>query len=540
MDANEPETTNVNPARPSRRAVIGAIGGAGLAGLAVSTIPAAAARAGTPSTASTAPAASPRGTSGVPLFENFIGTCQAGTSVSDLSSVAGMRWDREDFDWNSYEPSKGTFDNDYLEKLKTLVTTANTAGATVLPILDYTAVWAARRSAYSFTENGIHYSLGPVTAENGSTFTRRVTARDATGKVISDAVQDTNGGTTPPADQADWEAYVETMVSTFTAAPYNVKYFQIWNEAHWDSGFWFGGLDEYFDLIHNPAARIIRKHGGKVVYGGWVCGASLQDFVDLLDRHRSWDLVDVLDVHYDPLFAMDFLVTEARRRGHSALQIWQTEIGFSNDFNYLPNLYSKGFYWALNQGLAKDSDRHKLFWFAWFSPDDPAAYGYNACLHKGSALSNNGVSLNVLTSLIGGPDVRTFNDFSTTPALRPELDERLSAAEGFQVNDKKIVISIQLARQNPANIFYDVNGDGTAMHLGLFNPEVTVTLRQKASQFTKVRRVDILGNSVDLAWDPTYRGPGGRVQVPVQDTDADTVAITSNAEVRTFYLVLES
>jgi hypothetical protein len=72
-----------------------------------------------------------------------------------------------------------------------------------------------------------------------------------------------------PQAQA-WAAFVRAAATRYTIAPYNVTYFQVWNEPM--SGAYFNGsLDEYVEDLLIPAAPIIRAAGGKVVFGGWPC-----------------------------------------------------------------------------------------------------------------------------------------------------------------------------------------------------------------------------------------------------------------------------
>lgn len=490
--------------------------------------PAAAAPAVTEPSAAAAPAS---------LFGNFLGTCQAGGAIADRPLVGGMSWTREDVYWSGVEPTKGAFDSAYLDSYQAMVAKVQSAGANVLPILDYTANWAVRRDAYSWEEGGRSYTIGPVVSETTNAFDRRVTIVDtATGATVTDAVQTIDKSKCPPADVADWEAYVEKVVSELTRAPYDVRYFEIWNEAHWDSGFWYGGLDDYLTTIHLPAAKIIQKYGAKVVYGGWVCGVNVNEWLDLLDRHDAWWSVDVMDMHYNPLPAMDHVLTESRHRRRD-IAVWQDEIGYTNQTAFVPNMYAKAFHWALSNGLADDPDRFKLFWFAWHAYNDPNDPSYDMCVLSSDELSPIGRCLQTLGTLLGGTDVRTYGQFRTSPALSPQLDERASAAEAFQVGDDTIVLAVHLARQGPSNIYWDFSSGLTALHLNQFDHTVSVSFPGVATSAT-VSRVDIYGNSQRLDWAPGSDGRAATVLVPVRDAADDARTTNGNAEVRTFYVVV--
>jgi hypothetical protein len=524
----------------SRRAILQTSGVAGVltaAGLLQKT----AASAATAPSAGAATAGSDRAmtTSKVPsVFGNFVGVCQASAGdMPNVAALAGMAWNRTDFDWGTLEPVQGDFVETAVQNLQALVVAGNQAGVHTLPILDYTAGWAASTAAFSFDEDGQHYSYGPPISQDASSVTRNLTVTGAGGKVISNETVTVGKSSLPPADPATWLSYVERVVKIFTAAPYNIEYFQIWNEAHLGSGFWNAGLDDYMQKIHIPAAKAIRAAGAKVVYGGYPDGLSLSALTTLLDKYRAWDTLDVLDVHYDPLMAMDYLNTAAKKRGKRSISVWQTELGFSPDANFIPNLYPKAFAWALRNDLAAAPDFAKLFWFAWWAPDDPAAYGYDNSLHSGDNLSPHGTALSTLGTLLGGNRVTTFSRFSTTPELGTSLDERASAAEGFTVGDTT-VIAVHLARQSQSNVLWDFNGDATAFALTNWNDQLTLTLRGISAR-AAVSRVDIFGNKVPLQWSSSSRGQV-TVSVPVQDTVTDVSAITGNAEVRTFYIVIEN
>ncbi|MFF4768766.1 hypothetical protein ACFY1V_19870 [Streptomyces sp. NPDC001255] len=539
MPSRNQSRSTAFPAAVSRRGLLqsaGAVGGLALAGgvLPGTTAPAAAAPAAAASAADPALV-----TAGVPsVFGAFNGVCQVPAgSLAQVPALAGIGWNRLDIPWQNLEPVQGQFDQSRLQALGEQILAARRAGVRVLPVLAYTARWAGRRDAYAFDSGGRHYAYGPVTAENDTHFTRhlKVTRLDD-GRVVQDAETKINRTFTPPADRAAWLAYVERVVDFLSAEPYGVEYFQVWNEAYQGSSFWFGGMDEYFTDIHLPAAGAIRARGGKTVFGGWPCGLPLTLLTDLLDKHRAWGTLDVLDVHYDPLPAMEYLRTAAARRGHADIGVWQTEHGFVPDGTLIPNLYPKAFAWALGHGLARHPDRFKLFWFAWGSANDPKAYGYGRCLHNGTERTAHARTLAVLGDLLGGNRVTTYSRFRTEPQLPRALDEHASAAEGFTVGKRKVV-AVHLARQGEANIFWDFTGDATAWHLSGFDPELRLTL-QDVPRGAKVSRVDILGNRTELTWLREAHG-SATVVVPVMDTDEETKKLTADAEVRTFYVVVD-
>src|SRR6185312_14745385 len=115
-------------------------------------------------------------------FRAFAGENQGPTSGG---LVAGMQWDRQDFDWGTVEPAKGQIDKDALAKYVQQFTDAKAHGETILPVLDYTAGWAANTTGYSYEFHGKTYIYGPVLSTEGYNFNRELITKDASGKVLS-------------------------------------------------------------------------------------------------------------------------------------------------------------------------------------------------------------------------------------------------------------------------------------------------------------------------------------------------------------------
>jgi len=181
-----------------------------------------------------------------------------------------------------------------------------------------------------------------------------------------------------PVDVEVWERYVDAVVRTYSAPPYNLRYFQIWNEAAGklsgglaQASFWHGpdangnvktskpyerAMRDYVERIHIPAARIIRRHHAYVVYGGWPDQGGLDNFRTWLEyrspmlNERMLDWVDYIDTHYLPVADLDSLYQQYVRNG-PARGIWQTEIGdaYMKDPHYLPRYFFDFAVWALDR-----------------------------------------------------------------------------------------------------------------------------------------------------------------------------------------------
>ncbi|MEM5287895.1 hypothetical protein ACFQ3P_04950 [Paraburkholderia sabiae] len=196
-----------------------------------------------------------------------------------------------------------------------------------------------------------------------------------------------------PEDVSAWEKYVDAVVKKYSAAPYGVRHFQIWNEAAGrlsgglpQATFWHGpkfdkdehrsgpyeqAMQDYVERIHIPAARIIRRYGAYVVYGGWPDQGGLDNLDKWLAfksphlNARMADWVDYLDTHYLSVSDLDGLYERYVRQG-PARGLWQTEIGdrYMIDPHYLPRYFFEFAVWALARNW-DDPDKYVSMIYHW-------------------------------------------------------------------------------------------------------------------------------------------------------------------------------
>ncbi len=469
------------------------------------------------------------------MFASFVGVNQGGPSEKGEGKHCWkyISWVRTDLSWSRCEPKRGKWNRKYLVDWGKVVIRNRKYGVETLPILDYMVPWAARRSEWSFTVGNKRYD---VHSWDGKSNVRIATEIDLkTGKKKSLKIP---ASRIPPENVKDLETFVERVVSFLSKPPYNVRYFQIWNEANDKfTGFWYGGMDEYMKTIHLPAAKIIRKYGCKVVYGGYPCNGSMSHYLSVLNKHNAWDTLDVLDVHYFPLSAWQYLYDRIKHKGRE-FGIWQTEIGFTKSKSWVPNNYPRFFHWAITHHWRKD--RYRIFQFAYWSPDDPKAYGYNRCLLSGDRLSYHGKAFVTLGELLDADKVKDYPYWKTRPILRTEIDERKSSAEGFDCGDR-IVLAIHLADQNGAAIFTDWNLTMDNMHLDVADTRIEVVLpKLEISRVKSAWRVGVYGSKLPLEVLPISKNiTKVKLSVPVCDSDPIERKDNRQAGMHTFYIVVE-
>ncbi|MGF6288636.1 hypothetical protein [Paraburkholderia youngii] len=230
-----------------------------------------------------------------------------------------------------------------------------------------------------------------------------------------------------PVDVDAWNQYVDAVVRKYSAPPYNLRYFQIWNEAAGklsgglqQSVFWRGpgfskdekrskpyerAMQDYVERVHIPAARIIRSYHAYVVYGGWPDQGGLDNFYRWLEyrspelKERMLDWVDYIDTHYLPVADMEPLYQRYVKNG-PARGIWQTEIGneYIKDPHYLPRYFFDFAVWALGRNW-DDPNKYVSMIYHW------EGYEPYRLTHPGPperTYNVSGRSLVVLRQTVGG------------------------------------------------------------------------------------------------------------------------------------------
>jgi hypothetical protein len=410
-----------------------------------------------------------------PTWNEFSGV-NYGNSTDPLDNVA-YGWNRpfdgnsgQEIWWGSLEPSKGSWTLTSLNNYAATLLNWPGGSSKTLPILDGNASWAS---------------------SNPSTW------------------------------GSDWTTYVTDVVQTLHASPYNVQYFQIWNEAYnisdsfWPDGTWA----DYFNYVLNPSAKLIHQLGGKAVYGGYpsASNSSVQDYINQLDTYSAWGNLDVLDMHYYNSWHLAQLRQAADSRGHPNLGIWQSEIGNTNDEVYVANNYPRTLYWALGSRW-NAADKYKLFYFS------QNGSGNNLNIYNGSTLTWHGQELQELGRLFGSNTLSAYSGITTS----------ISDLTGLNVDPTKTSLE---AINSGNNIIVAVHLAPTDYNA---NANVTLTFPFASSLVTTAERVDLTGSRVALT-------PSGSTTTSLTVSTHD--AANSNAatwnsygiknnEPSTFYVVL--
>lgn len=339
-----------------------------------------------------------------------------------MAANLGIGWIREGFYWNNIEHKRGVWDWQATDQA---VLGAHAEDLQILPLLAYTASWDASTS---------------------------------------------NSDVSPPKNVADWDEYVERVVARYSAPPFNLRYFQIWNEPTRKAGFWTGTDQDFVDKVYLPAAEIVRRHHCYVVFGGWPASNSLQEFDNVLEYHDAWRWTDFLDIHYEGLPDWQYLYDRWVKTG-KCKGVWETELGFTNAPDFIPETYLPMLHWSLLAGW-KNPNAYKLFWYAaWGAGAD----GPN-CLTQTDpngkvVLSDQGNKLAVLNKLLGSGPLTVYSDYKITPLPSN------SSVFGFRCGGRVVVamllskqtlledqnISLRIPVRNKPSMISLVDGDGVSV-----------------------------------------------------------------------------
>ena len=289
----------------------------------------------------------------MPRITDLIGANSApARTTPDWLTETGIRHSREHCGWDEFQPeadrwNEAAFAPD--SRFSSLILQARRYNMTVLPLLCGTPEWAQARDA-----NGVRL-----------------------------------GGWGPPADPAQWEAFIDRIVAHYSQPPYSQQDWQVWNEAQINTGFWSGSdMEQFIRTVYLPAARAIRRHyvdrnqNGKedpgercrVVYGGYPC-LYFNDgsYARVLQIDNAGAFTDILDAHY--MNGYEWFMNRQQSgdvftrwfTNGPASGLWLTEEGdgFSQDPIWLPATFSRMTSWALEHRWAH-AHQYRVFYFHYY------------------------------------------------------------------------------------------------------------------------------------------------------------------------------
>jgi hypothetical protein len=422
-------------------------------------------------------------------------------SRPDLWRALNLGMARHEVWWHVVQPTRGRWD--FTQTDATLLLTVEQV-VPAMAMLGYTAPWAAMQEPYSFEYHGLDPTGSMVhqrweisfadSAQAGGLkqpILTKVNLHDGTRSEPAEV----SLGNIPPARTKDWLRYVDRVVARYSGPPWNIQYWQIWNEFNWPD-WYYQDWHHFIDNVHIPAARVIRKYGCKVVFGGWACTQGAAELNELLAYHDAWKYTDIVDFHYLTNSAFQETYDAWIKTGR-CYGIWTTETGWTDWPGFLPNGYARLFYWALTHDWQRP-DQYKAFWFHFTSvPSQPGLTHFGDGPTRTSYIGDR---LRTLANLLPGR-VRPFSDFECEPALPFDLTEEHASSEGFRTGNA-VVIALHL----PEGMLADT-------------PTVTIRVPRLPGRLLRAEAYKETGEG--FAVEATPDGDGLRVVVPTDGLQAD-------------------
>ncbi|WP_413723254.1 hypothetical protein ACL2XG_24825 [Sodalis sp. RH24] len=307
---------------------------------------------------------------------------------NNYSDKLGIGWVRQDLSWIDVESQKGVYNwSKFDEKVKQ----ASAQNLKVLPMLAYTP---------KFYQTVL------------------------------------NKKSSEPNNYQAWLQFVTEAVNRYSREPYNIHYFQIWNEPTKKAGFWIGNNQDYIDKIYIPAAKIIKKNGSFVVFGGWPISNSFNELMSVLDYHDAWKFTDIIDFHYGPRKYYTPLYNKYVAT-NKVKGIWETEMGFRDGPFLVSKAYLFRLEWALNHNW-DNPEKYVSFWYpAWANGGNSQRALSTVAPDKKNILTENGIELQTLNNLVGDGNLSKLSSKSSILVNNENI--RIS---GFNVGNKKEIYAL--------------------------------------------------------------------------------------------------
>ena len=307
---------------------------------------------------------------------------QASDAELELAAAAGIGWVRMDFNWYTFEPSRGGYDWSIPDRF---VAKADDLGLNVFASVGYTPSWAVSGSCDDSSSEESQWCRNGV-----------------------------------PASTAYWTDFVTAAVNRYGGS---IKHWGMWNEPNLE-GFFRGSRDEYVDIILVPGSNAVHAAcsdclvlgpdlanlrgatwdaeegtciAGECIFNGWEVSLTeiLQDAggsIDIVTHHNYEDppsalWAELADGEYLVIQFMHGLkeLTDAYAPGKP---VWLTEFGYETtpggdmtqseaadaleeSFEGLFDVQSGRSTWVSNQPWP---EMEKLFWYD--MTDDPNIYDW--------------------------------------------------------------------------------------------------------------------------------------------------------------------
>ena len=172
--------------------------------------------------------------------------------------------------------------------------------------------------------------------------------------------------TAPPKDYDQWAAICVGIVRHYSAPPFNVRHWEIWNEPDLTSGStssvsptWGGTWEDYYRL-YTVAAKAIKAHdptnnvGGPAMTGGGVANRFLSGFLAYCREHNA--PLDFCSWHHYTSEPREIVDLSAQVRRLLDEYGYNQALSVLDEWNYIP----PGMDWSVLFGAAYPREQRRL------------------------------------------------------------------------------------------------------------------------------------------------------------------------------------
>ena len=452
------------------------------------------------------------------------------SNALEYGEAPGIGWENVSVDWAAAEDTSGKIDADYILSVHNTLNAIKSSGKKAMLTIENVPMWAVDKSEFTFDRDEGRYKLGEYIGIKYGKMVRNLTYPDGN---VEEITVGTEQMPVSKRYQYAWTSFVEKIAKEFKAD--GVVYVQIGNNPFGSAKEYFSGADEYFTGMHKPAADILHRYGYKVVCGGVSTGFGVTRILDLLDRQNGYDTIDVFNLTYNTLGAVNYMYNELTKKGKENPSIWLTAVGYENSGVYTPNLYPRFLRWSIDVRDTSNPDQFKIFW------SEKAQNGKEIPLCSNGELTIYGKEIAAIANLLDGKTLNKFDRFEYGAQLNFHIFDNMSSAEGFKTEDGRVVLAAHFLKQNTAAIFSNDSGD--TMHVNFSNSYTGIKISD-IPRNSIVKRTTVTGNQweINREWNDdgtvyTEVAVPDKISAPAGNINETAEAVAANSGFMTSFYV---
>ncbi len=415
---------------------------------------------------------------------SYVSNMLGRSNALKYDETQGIGWENVSVDWAKAEENRGIINAEYISSVHDTLKQISKSGKKAMLTIENVPMWAVDKSELIFDRDEGTYKLGEYIGIKYGKMLRNLTYPDGR---VEELTVGTEQMPVSKKYSSAWTDFVEKTAKEFKND--GVEYVQIGNNPFGSVKEFFANADDYFVSIHKPAAEILHRYGYKTVCGGVSTGFGVTRILDLLDRQNGYDTIDVFNLTYNTLGAVNYMYNRLTEKGLKNPSIWLTAVGYENSGVYTPNLYPRFIRWSLDVRDTSNPDQFKIFW------SEKAQDGKEIPLSRDGEATIYGKEIAAIEKLLNGKTLAAFEGYNYSAQLNFRIFDNMSSAEGFKTEDGRIILAAHFLKQNTAAIFSNENGD--TMHVNFSNSYTGINV-SGIPKNSVVKRTTVTGNQWEI------------------------------------------